>query len=152
MDIWNWTERKLVKSIDLGFEGIIPTELRFLHNPKESQGFVACSLNSIIYRFYKNENEEWIAEKVISVPSKKVEGWILPEMPGITTDIVLSMDDKYCYFSNWVHGDIRQYDISDPAHPKLVGQVWVGGSIVKGGPVKVVQDSELKVGFYLISK
>lgn len=24
----------------------------------------------------------WDAEKVISVPSKKVEGWILPQMPG----------------------------------------------------------------------
>jgi selenium-binding protein 1 len=23
------------------------------------------------------------------------------------------MDDKFLYFSNWVHGDIRQYDISD---------------------------------------
>lgn len=24
----------------------------------------------------------WSAEKVIQVPSKKVKGWILPEMPG----------------------------------------------------------------------
>ena len=23
------------------------------------------------------------------------------------------MDDKYIYFSNWLHGDIRQYDITD---------------------------------------
>jgi selenium-binding protein 1 len=43
----------------------------------------------------------------------KVEGWMLAEMPGVITDIILSMDDKYLYFSNWVHGDIRQYDISD---------------------------------------
>ncbi len=38
---------------------------------------------------------------------------MLAEMPGVITDIILSMDDKYLYFSNWVHGDIRQYDISD---------------------------------------
>ena len=28
------------------------------------------------------QNALWIAEKVIDVPSKKVEGWALPEMPG----------------------------------------------------------------------
>ena len=43
----------------------------------------------------------------------QVEGWILPEMPGVMTDIIISMDDKYLYFSNWLHGDIRQYDITD---------------------------------------
>ena len=65
----------------------------------------------------------WKADKVIDVPSKKVEGWVLPEMPGLITDIILSLDDRFCYFSNWLHGDIRQYDISDRANPKLVGQV-----------------------------
>lgn len=55
------------------------------------------------------------------------------------------MDDKYLYFSNWVHGDVRQYDISDPAAPRLTGQLFVGGSIVKSGLVKVVNDPELDV-------
>ena len=41
------------------------------------------------------------------------------------------MDDKYIYVSNWFHGDIRQYDITDPWKPKLVGQVWCGGLIGK---------------------
>lgn len=58
------------------------------------------------------------------------------------------MDDKFLYFSNWVHGDIRQYDIRDPAHPKLTGQIFIGGSIVRGGPVKVVKDSELDVSVH----
>ena len=61
------------------------------------------------------------------------------------TDILLSLDDKYLYFSNWVHGDIRQYDITDTRKPKLVGQIFLGGSILKGGNVKVVEDRELKV-------
>ena len=60
---------------------------------------------------------------MIDVPSKKVEGWILPEMPGLMKDIVISLDDRFLYFTNWLHGDVRQYDISDPANPKLVGQV-----------------------------
>jgi selenium-binding protein 1 len=48
----------------------------------------------------------------------QVEGWILPEMPGVMTDILISMDDKYLYFSNWLHGDIRQYDITDTRYGK----------------------------------
>ena len=39
------------------------------------------------------------------------------------------MDDRFLYFSNWLHGDLRQYDISDPFRPKLTGQVWLGGVI-----------------------
>ena len=42
---------------------------------------------------------------------------------GLITDILLSLDDRFLYFSNWLHGDIRQYDITDRRHPKLVGQV-----------------------------
>ena len=63
--------------------------------------------------------------KVIHVPSKKVENWALPEMPGVITDILISLDDKYLYVSCWLHGDLRQYDITDPKHPKLVGKVSV---------------------------
>ena len=61
----------------------------------------------------------------MDIPGKKVEGWALPEMPGLITDCLLSLDDKFLYFSNWLHGDIRQYDISDRANPRLVGQVSV---------------------------
>jgi selenium-binding protein 1 len=83
-------------------------------------------------------------KKVIDIPTKTVENWIIPEMPGVMTDILISLDDKYLYFSNWVHGDIRQYDITDTKHPKMVGQIFLNGSIVSDGPVKVIKDSELK--------
>lgn len=55
------------------------------------------------------------------------------------------MDDRYLYFSNWLHGDVRQYDITDTSKPQLVGQIFLGGSLYKGGPRTVVKDSELKV-------
>ena len=42
---------------------------------------------------------------------------------GMITDIIISMDDKYVYFNNWLHGDIRQYDITNRRNPKLMGQV-----------------------------
>ena len=41
------------------------------------------------------------------------------------------MDDRFLYFSNWLHGDLRQYDVSDPANPKLTGRLWLGGVLGK---------------------
>lgn len=52
------------------------------------------------------------------------------------------MDDRYLYISNWVHGDIRQYDIRNPAEPKLKGRVWIGGSLSKGNGV-IVEDANV---------
>ena len=37
-----------------------------------------------------------------------------------------------------LRGDIVQYDITDPEHPKLAGRVWLGGCCRKGGPYKVL--------------
>ena len=42
---------------------------------------------------------------------------------ALITDCLISLDDRFVYFTNWAHGDVRQYDITDTAHPKLVGQV-----------------------------
>jgi selenium-binding protein 1 len=89
--------------------------------------------------------------QVIDIPAKKVEGWVLPDMPPVLTDILLSMDDKYLYLSCWLHGDLRQYDVSDPKHPKLTGQIFMGGLITKEFGVKVTQDQELKV-YYTYSR
>ncbi|XP_038624514.1 methanethiol oxidase [Tachyglossus aculeatus] len=144
LHVWDWRRREQVQTLDLGADGLIPLEIRFLHDPAASQGFVGCALSSNIYRFFKDQGGQWAVEKVVQVPPKKVEGWMLPEMPGLITDILLSLDDRFLYFSNWLHGDIRQYDVSDPRQPRLVGQVFLGGSVVQGGPVRVLQDSELK--------
>eukprot|EP00794_Sanderia_malayensis_P019487 gene19487-21412_t len=143
LNVYKWKEHELVDSIDLGDDGQIPLEIRFLHDPDATEGYVGCALSSTVFRFYKDEDSKWKAEKVISVLPKKVEGWILPDMPGLITDIILSLDDRFMYFSNWLHGDVRQYDITDRRNPKLVGQVFIGGSIVKGGAVKVTEDKEL---------
>jgi len=45
-------------------------------------------------------------------------------------------------FSNWLHGDIRQYNIEDPLNPKLVGQVFIGGSLRSDGSVTIDDASE----------
>ena len=66
-----------------------------------------------------------------------MEGWILPEVPPLITDILISLDDRFLYFSNWLRGDLVQYDISDPANPKFASRIWLGGVVKAGGPIKV---------------
>jgi len=144
LNVYDWTTHELKQRIDLGPDGIMPLEIRFLHDPEATEGYVGCALSSTVFRFFRAPDGSWDAEKVIHVPPKDVEGWALPQMPGLITDILISLDDKYLYFSNWAHGDVRQYDITDRRHPKLTGQLFIGGSITKEGPVKVTKDLELK--------
>jgi selenium-binding protein 1 len=79
---------------------------------------------------FHRDNGSFKADQVIAVESVPLEGWPFP-VPGLITDLLLSMDDRFLYLANWLHGDVRQYDVSDPADPKLTGQVWVGGVIGK---------------------
>ncbi len=37
----------------------------------------------------------------IHQPWTQVEGWALPELPPLITDILISLDDRFLYFSNW---------------------------------------------------
>ena len=53
------------------------------------QGFVCSALFGNIYRYFKTDKGDWSAEKVIDIPAKTVEGWALPEMPSVLTDIVV---------------------------------------------------------------
>uniref|UniRef100_A0AAY5EP47 Methanethiol oxidase n=1 Tax=Electrophorus electricus TaxID=8005 RepID=A0AAY5EP47_ELEEL len=128
--VWDWTTHKCVQTLDLGEEGAIPLEIRFLHDPAAAEGYVGCALQGTVFHFSKTLKGDWTAERIIKVPTKKVVGWILPEMPSLITDILISLDDRFLYFSNWLHGDIRQYDITDKRNPHMVGQ----GKRIPGSP------------------
>ncbi len=85
------------------------------------------TLSSTVKRFFKDDGD-WDAETVIDVVNEPLEGWPLEGgVPGLITDLVLSLDDKDLFFSNWLHGDLRHYDVSDPSDPVLRSQVWLGG-------------------------
>jgi selenium-binding protein 1 len=131
---WDWQKRKILKTVDLGKTGLIPLEVRFHHNPDSTHGYVGAALSSTMWHWHK-QGDDWKVHKVIEVEPKQVKGWDIP-VPGLITDLLISMDDRFLYFSNWLHGDIRQYDISTPGKPKLVGRVWCGGVAGKAGPVK----------------
>jgi selenium-binding protein 1 len=145
LHFWDWKTHEIVQTIDLGEDGLIPLEVRFHHDPDSVHGFVGAALSSNIFHWHK-PNGEWEAESVVDVEPIDHEGWPFP-VPGLITDLVLSLDDRFLYLSNWLHGDLRQYDVSDPAKPKLTGQVWLGGVVghepstkkleLRGGPQMV---------------
>jgi methanethiol oxidase len=125
LHFWNLAERRVEQTVDLGDGGLIPLELRWLHDPDADTGFVGAALSSAIMRWHR-PNGAWEVDPIIQVESIEVDGWPFP-VPGLITDLVLSMDDRFLYFSDWLHGDLRQYDVSDPANPRLTGQLWLGG-------------------------
>ncbi|KAF5942006.1 hypothetical protein HYC85_019648 [Camellia sinensis] len=121
---------------------VLPSLIRFLHDPSKDTGFVGCALTSNMVRFFKTPEASWSHEApypfrilmmlsstsqiAISVKPLKVKNWILPEMPGLMTDFLISLDDRYLYM--------------DPKNPGLIGQVWVEGLIQKGSSVLAEAD------------
>jgi selenium-binding protein 1 len=81
---------------------------------------------------FHRDNGAYAAETVIAVDAVEQDGWPFP-VPSVISDLVVSMDDRFLYFSNWLHGDLRQYDITNPKAPKLTGQLQLGG--VLGRPL-----------------
>lgn len=135
LHFWNWNDRRIEQSIDLGAEGLIPLEVRFHHDPNSVHGFVGAALSSTIWHWWQ-DGSQWQAKPVVAVEPVDFKGFPNDKMPGLITDLVLSMDDRFLYFSNWLHGDVRQYDVSDPANPKLTGQLWCGGLLGKNATLR----------------
>ena len=130
LHFWNLEERTHEQTLELGATGLVPLELRWLHDPDADEGFVGAALSSTLWHFERS-NGAYTADPVVAVDPVEMEGWPFP-VPGLITDLVISMDDRFLYFSDWLHGDLRQYDISDRRHPRLTGRLWLGG--VRGMP------------------
>lgn len=146
LNFYRWSDRTLYQTIDLGTDGITPLEVRFLHDPKKCIGFVGCALNSNLYCFYRPDvaRPEFVCDKVVDIPSKTIRrDGVESEVGGMLADILISLDDKWLYLNNWLHGDVRQYDISDPHHPRLTGQLFLGGVANLDDGVEIVNDQEL---------
>jgi selenium-binding protein 1 len=125
--VWDWKARTIGHTEELGEGGLIPLEVRFCHDPAGRHGFVGAALSSSVWSFVYGP-KAFTSRKLIQVEPVKAGG---NDVPGLITDIIVSMDDRFLYLSNWLHGDVRQYDVSDPAKPKLVGQLFLGGVIGK---------------------
>lgn len=141
--VWNYWTNTLEQTIefrdhkDIPHGGEIPLEIRFFHWDHETRAYVGCTLSGTIVALTRNNRGKWFAEEVIHVPT--VDGVI-----AAITDITISSDNKYLYFSNWLQGDIRQYDISNWLKPVLVSQIWMGGLL--GKPVPTIKGKYLNGG------
>ncbi|MEM7125413.1 MAG: selenium-binding family protein [Chloroflexota bacterium] len=149
LHFWDFEKKSVVYTEYLGEDGLVPLEVRFHHNPDSSHGFVGAALSSNIIHWYRendDKNAEWNVHKIIDVENERHPEWPIP-LPGLISVILLSMDDRFLYLCNWLHGDIRQYDISDPFNPKMTGQVWMGGLLNRA---PVVNDVEIAGGPQMI--
>jgi selenium-binding protein 1 len=133
-------------------------ELRPAHDPTKPYGFVGvvvstADLSASVW-LWQRQNDSVSVRKVIEVPAEPAEADQLPEalkpfgaVPPLITDIALSIDDRYLYVSCWGTGELKRYDVSDPANPREAGSLSVGGivrraphpaaGVVNGGPQMV---------------
>jgi methanethiol oxidase len=156
LHFWDLRTRKHKQSIDLGPEQQMVLELRPSHDPANTYGFAGVvvslkDLSSSIWLWHR-KNGEWAAQKVIEIPAEPADPAQLPDLlkgfsavPPLLSDIDLSVDDRYLYASCWGTGEMRQYDVSDPFDPKLVGSVHIGG-IVRRAPHPANPDKPLAGG------
>ncbi len=138
LHVWDLRRRRHLVALDLGGEQQITLELRPAHDPTKAYGFVNAvvslkDLSSSIWVWYR-EHGTWGIKKVIEIPAEAADSNQLPPalqpfkaVPPLVTDINLSLDDRFLYVSCWGTGDLRQYDVADPFHPKLTGSVRLGG-------------------------
>ncbi len=141
LHFWDWEDKTVEQTVDLGEEGLIPLEVRFLHSPEATHGYVGAALSSNILHFYQ-DGDEWTAEKVIDFEAGELDDWDMP-VPALPTDILVSMDDRYLFGSNWLHGEVWMYDVSDPANPRKADSISIGGYF---GDIQEVQGRELVAG------
>ncbi|GGX98585.1 selenium-binding protein [Litchfieldella qijiaojingensis] len=149
MHIWNLEERRHLETLDLGKEHQMVLELRPAHHPDKLYGFVGVvlSLNDLSASvwLWHRDNGKWKVQKVIEIPAEAAKPDDLPPLlkgfkavPPLITDINLSTDDRFLYVSCWGTGELRQYDVTDPYHPKPTGFVRLGG-IVRRSPLPSVE-------------
>lgn len=90
-------------------------------------------LSASVWRWHR-DGDRWAAAKVITIPAEPADTEALPPalqpfgaVPPLLSDINLSVDDRFLYASCWGTGELKQYDVSDPARPVQTGSVRLGG-------------------------
>ena len=159
LHVWDMKRRRHVQEIDLGAEHQMVLELRPAHDPMSAYGFAGvvtstADLSASVFLWSRDGDGRFSARKVISIPAEPAEADQLPDalkpfgaVPPLVTDIALSVDDRSLYVSCWGTGELKRYDVSDPAHPRETASVRIGGIVdrsphpasgpVNGGPQMV---------------
>jgi methanethiol oxidase len=140
LHFWDMEARRHVQTVDLGDQHQMALELRPAHDPAKKYGFVGVvisveDLSASIWLWHERDGT-WAADKVISIPAEPAPAEQLPALlqgfgavPPLVTDIALSVDDRFLYVSCWGTGEMKQYDVTDPFHPRATGSVRIGGIV-----------------------
>src|SRR5205823_14330020 len=153
---WDLHERRHLQPPDLGDNYQMTLELRPAHDPAKAYGFVGVVVNvedlSASVWAWHRDGDTWGLTKVIEIPAEPADASVLPPLlqsfgavPPLVTDIDLSVDDRFLYVSCWGTGEMRQFDVSDPANPTQTGSVRLGG-IVDRSPHPAAADMPLSGG------
>src|SRR2546423_3254801 len=168
---WAPAAGKHIQRVDLGAQHQMALEVRPSHDPEATWGFVGVvisteDLSGSVWRWFR-DGDEWQAEKVITIPAEPTDPDLLPPalkpfaaVPPIITDIDLSVDDRFLYVSCWGTGEMKQFDVSDPANPTQTGSVRLGGIVdrtahpaaadmpLSGGPQMVEGSRDGRRGYF----
>jgi len=140
VNFWSMSERRLTQRVDLGDQHQMVLELRPAHDPSKAFGFVgvvisAEDLSASVWLWHQ-DGDRWAVDKVITIPAEPADAADLPPAlkpfgaaPPLVTDIDLSVDDRWLYVSCFGTGELKQYDVSDPFHPRETASVRLGGMV-----------------------
>ncbi|MGW0889853.1 selenium-binding protein SBP56-related protein [Saccharopolyspora sp. NPDC002578] len=138
LHFWDLAAGAHRQRVDLGEQHQMVLELRPSHDPEATWGFAGVvvsteDLSASVWRWHL-DGEKWRADKVITVPAAPADPDALPPalrpfgaVPPLITDIDLSVDDRFLYVSCWGTGELKQFDVTDPASPRETGSVRLGG-------------------------
>ena len=143
LHFWDLRRRKHTQTVDLGDQYQMVLELRPAHDPTKKYGFVGVvvsveDLSASVWLWHEDParsgDARWAVTKVITIPAEPAPAERLPALlqgfgavPPLVTDIDLSVDDRFLYVSCWGTGELKQYDVTDPLHPRETGSVRIGG-------------------------
>ena len=136
LHFWDLEEGGLVQTCDLGPEGVAPVQHVLLSRGAgagEVCGYTACCPATTIFYFTLSGGAAR-AEKVIDIPQKRGGDGM---QQGMSTGMCLSPGQTSLFIAQWVHGDVRMYDIADRESPVLIARVALpvpGPCRIRAGP------------------
>ncbi|WP_367155004.1 selenium-binding protein SBP56-related protein [Methylomonas sp. HYX-M1] len=98
-----------------------PLEIRCAWNDAHNYCFTSTALTSKIWLIYQEATGEWLAKEVADVGD--------PGKVPLPVDISISSDDKTLWVNTFMDGKARQFDITDPFHPKQVYEKKIASQV-----------------------
>ncbi|MFC4517675.1 selenium-binding protein SBP56-related protein [Streptomyces ehimensis] len=140
LHFWELGTGRHLQRVDLGDEHQMVLELRPAHDPEATWGFAGvvvsvADLSASVWLWHR-DGPAFAVRKVITIPAEPAAPEDLPPalksfgaVPPLVTDINLSVDDRWLYVSAWGTGELLQFDVSDPFHPRRTASVRLGGIV-----------------------